>query len=801
LSIYLYNDIIIIGKILGGKKMKNIKRFITTILSATLIMTNSISIFASPYNDVPDTVSYKNAIERLYGLGIMQGNNGSFTPDSNIIRGDLAKVILTSIGKSKLSDIKSKLFEDVNQNDYYLSYVNIAGQLGIMAGSNVKGKKYFKPKDNVTLAELTTIIVRCLGYKDSDLDGKWPFNYIAKGNDLKLFQGIENINPNTKVKRSDVAIMINNMLDTPIKAENNKEYPKSLFEVTKSSYEVTVTTGPIITTQFDSTIAANHVKINNVDYEIGIANPQDLINNAGKSVTAYAKDNKIFYITNMQGVSKTVFTSKDSTPSTIYFRDAGSTIDQTLTISSNAKLILNGAIATNITSIKSGANVTLIKSGTSNDYDFVIANQTGAQILITNDITSDDPIAVSNTTNLNLKKIDGTAAKVTVSGAASKLSEIKKYDIVYPSVSENNDVISLYIVRNSVKGVVAATTLATVDKLATVKILDNIYSVRAGLNINLGDNRTFILDKDNIIVLAIDNGGAQTSISLDNYGIITGSKITKDDWTDATKYAVRFTKLDGTEIVLQTAALVDLATYKGQLVTYSLDLNSIATIKPVGYTPLKKANIVSDTVLYAIRTNSADGNFIKIEKVNAKDINLVESTAAFTIIKSNSLIGDYAVVGLVNPASISMLPTEISGYGCVIGKTGSLIASDGITILDTYDIYVNGNKQSINVKKDYAIPSFFVKLIATNGIVTAGVEIPLNNKIIGKVVAVDNVNLRIRLNDNNTYLLDGNAKIYNISNNIPKLASMNDVTSDMINNAILIMDPTTNKIMMVMINK
>ena len=69
----------------------------------------------------------------------------------------------------------------------------------------------------VTYAEAITMCLRVLGYANEiDSKGTWPTNYIAKAQDLKLMKGIDFGSYNDGAKRGDVALLIWNMLRTPM---------------------------------------------------------------------------------------------------------------------------------------------------------------------------------------------------------------------------------------------------------------------------------------------------------------------------------------------------------------------------------------------------------------------------------------------------------------------------------------------------------------------------------------------------------------------------------------------------------
>lgn len=68
----------------------------------------------------------------------------------------------------------------------------------------------FKPNQSITFAEITAMMVR-ITKKDQNLQGTWPYNYINKGREIGVVQ-TENINFNKTVTRGEVAELLWNTL-------------------------------------------------------------------------------------------------------------------------------------------------------------------------------------------------------------------------------------------------------------------------------------------------------------------------------------------------------------------------------------------------------------------------------------------------------------------------------------------------------------------------------------------------------------------------------------------------------------
>lgn len=119
------------------------------------------------YKDADSISSWAlSSIKRATELGFVQGDNGKFNPKSNITRAEFTKIIV-SILELEIEDSKEITFSDVEESDWYYSYVNTAYKAGIIEGY----ENLFNPNDNITREQMAAIIVRALGLKREKSDG------------------------------------------------------------------------------------------------------------------------------------------------------------------------------------------------------------------------------------------------------------------------------------------------------------------------------------------------------------------------------------------------------------------------------------------------------------------------------------------------------------------------------------------------------------------------------------------------------------------------------------------------------
>ncbi len=207
------------------------KKILAVILSLVIIICSSTSLAA--LNDVSEISYCYDAVQRVTGLGLMDGvDEGAFKPGDPTSRGQLAQAIAISAG---LWDAADKMkgatkFNDVPYNGIYNGFINVCIKEGYMTGL---ANTTFAPDSSVTFAQAVTAMVRVLGYKDADLPGTWPKNYMSKAEMLGLTAGLPSgtpMTPNSTVSRSVMAQMLDKLLDTEVKSSDPQSGAKTLAE-------------------------------------------------------------------------------------------------------------------------------------------------------------------------------------------------------------------------------------------------------------------------------------------------------------------------------------------------------------------------------------------------------------------------------------------------------------------------------------------------------------------------------------------------------------------------------------------
>lgn len=143
--------------------------------------------FAEPSDTVFTDVdkAHKAMVAKFVGAKLLDGyEDGTFRGDANIKRSELAKVLALALGLDTKNVIvaSSKRFNDVSVKHWAYGYIYAMSKEGYLKGDNGR----FRPDDNITRAELVTVLNRVAGVKNgsgvriADVDSShWAYGYIC----------------------------------------------------------------------------------------------------------------------------------------------------------------------------------------------------------------------------------------------------------------------------------------------------------------------------------------------------------------------------------------------------------------------------------------------------------------------------------------------------------------------------------------------------------------------------------------------------------------------------------------------
>ena len=229
------------------------KRFIS--LCLTLALTAAPA--GAAFSDI-SSGSLQQTASILGSLGIMQGTgNIRFEPNRPLTRAEFCKLAVTAMGIDDASPYASyTIFPDVHASHWAARYVNAALRHPDFKDNYIirgYADGTFGPDRQLTYGEVCTMLLRMLGYKESDIGPFWPADYIAQANALGLTQGVSIKDAKTPVTRADAATMLLNTLGTSTRSDGQEGSPL-ISRVSSSTVENCIL---LETSETDSSLAAD----------------------------------------------------------------------------------------------------------------------------------------------------------------------------------------------------------------------------------------------------------------------------------------------------------------------------------------------------------------------------------------------------------------------------------------------------------------------------------------------------------------------------------------------------------------
>ena len=197
--------------------MRNLKKIVA--LVAVFAMLVSSVAFAGTFGDVAETDNYAKAIELLYDLEIVTGddNDGDgvmdFRPEDTITRAEVTALIARIQGLDVVAQAATE-FEDVAADHWASGYIAQAANQGIVNGY---GDGNFGPEDNVTYEQMVKMLMCTLGYEPFAADaGGFPTGYITAATRYGVLDDVVGGGIGVEASRGMVAQMIYNAINTPL---------------------------------------------------------------------------------------------------------------------------------------------------------------------------------------------------------------------------------------------------------------------------------------------------------------------------------------------------------------------------------------------------------------------------------------------------------------------------------------------------------------------------------------------------------------------------------------------------------
>lgn len=280
------------------------KKVLSFVLVLAMVLGSVAMAFAVNYSDM-DGNKYEEAVETLSNLGVLNGyEDGTFKADREIKRSEFAKVVVEALGLTT-SAASTAPFSDVPAGKWYTPYVALAAQLGIVNGF---GDGTFRPDQTITDTQAIVMVVRALGYTDEYFGGYNAAKYISQATALQL---MKSVNAGTGAStRGNVAQLVYNALGVQIKKiDNDGNAVNTVAGDTMQARLMGSPYAPAIENVAGGARTAGSPFL--FDGQTNVASGKNMLEYAGKYITALQKDNKIVNV--KQVLSKTLVGAYDGT--------------------------------------------------------------------------------------------------------------------------------------------------------------------------------------------------------------------------------------------------------------------------------------------------------------------------------------------------------------------------------------------------------------------------------------------------------------------------------------------------------
>ncbi len=202
------------------------KKLISIILTAVMLLTVAITASAASFKDVKSSDWYYSSVNYVADKGIMQGTSSTrFSPNQTLTRAMGVTLLYRVAGSPSVSG--SLPFNDVKNGQWYTDAVKWAYSNGIVTG---KSETFFHTNGNITRAEFATILsrfssvmkynlpfMRVAGFTDSAKIPDWANGAVNSMYAAEIINGRSDgcFDPNAKISRAEAAAMIERFMKAP----------------------------------------------------------------------------------------------------------------------------------------------------------------------------------------------------------------------------------------------------------------------------------------------------------------------------------------------------------------------------------------------------------------------------------------------------------------------------------------------------------------------------------------------------------------------------------------------------------
>jgi len=696
------------------------KKILLIIIVLIMTLASYMNVYAQSYPDVQKNAVLEEAVGLLSGYGIIQGYpDGTFKPDKDVTRAEMAKIIIFASGYSEYSQNMTSVYEDMHGH-WAEKYVELANALNLVNGIS---PTTYGPDNLIKFEEAYTMIIRLLGYSDKTLAGYWPSNYYQKAVELNLFK---NVNTNSVfASRKDITLMLYNALDCDMVKvrDNNTTYStgKTLLLSLGKKATKEITLADLKTESFDFAdylfnkwdvfydSNGNPVFVTNPRYSEFNGTVTSLLTNRVIFVTDAYGNVRAFKLPDVPIVingEKGTFSNLNSSRIKVVYEDESSSG------------VVIGIVAYKVTDVKAIERENLYKEGSK-----TFAGKT---------------LPMKSNGEINYRKLH-------IYGDASALEEIRQDDVVYFYETKDSyrvTALTINVLRKQTEGVVTniqkanGSTFYTVNGISYKDGEDFVFTE----NISVNDNVKLILDKNNNILKI-------NVLKYGKYPTTFGIVLSSTNSTGGSASVRIFDKFGAlkTYSLADNSSVVSIEENNGaQTKQTSLKKNDFIKYDPVANGNLKIIEYVPSPTYISNNYNAETRTLSNGYVVSSNTFIVYESNGKYQLLEPGQLdtylVGKavlgynghidalYLSRGIKPEGSITVtpeVPQTYNGtiYGIIKGVTKIDDSTSHVQFFNNSNVFSVSNTSAAG-KKTSSVLNTYVKAEIVNGVVSSIDKIP-----------------------------------------------------------------------------
>lgn len=509
-----------------------------------------IEVYGEPYVeggvkeflDAESDAQY-NATNLIDELSVMSSASDSkFGVDFLLTREESAKIICSLFGNGEIFGNYNGEFSDVSSDNEYATYIAACLNKGIISKSDT-----FRPKEYITMPEFAKMLLCTNGYYSVvSPDTRYPAGVMSDAADIKLFNGIENVN-NAYLSKGDAAVMIYNMLMGSVfipSSDTKESYLEYAFNK-KLLRGVVTNNGITSLTEENGTVQKNLIEIANEQYN-------DL-----SGVASEFLGHNVYYIVSDEDDVTRIWTDKKKTNTQIIYDyeidkadfDRIETKRDGKTKRYNLKAepytFFNGAAYHNLTEtdlIPENGYLELVDNDNDGRYELLKVYKPDIfEVDSVEVVEANGNMSIAGTDGV-IRKIDGSSKLSICNSKGSKLSSnnIYKGNVIYLYCSVGGVANEIEVLNNTASGEITQISDDSIfvdgEEYDKSEYFKNNYT-----NVTVGLKGQFVFDKNDRAVYIRDEkqqlSGQVLGVIVKAYGTENNDNVVIEAYTENKEFA------------------------------------------------------------------------------------------------------------------------------------------------------------------------------------------------------------------------------------------------------------------------